>query len=366
MMNPATLSIIAATFPPRQRGIGDRDLGRRLGPRARDRPARRRPDHRARQLELDLLHQRPDRRRSASSTPLLDRRVARHVARAAPRRSRARDLGIGLFALTYALIEANTYGWSVDRILGSFARRGRSLVAFVLLELRQRLPMLDLSLFRNGTFAGANTWRCSSSARDVRRLLLRLALHAEHPRLLADAGRRVVPADDVLIILIAPSAGQLSDRFGSRWLMGGGMALLAVSLLSTRASASHATFWTLLPALILGGIGMALTMSPMTAAAMGSVPVDKAGVGSAVLNSLRQVGGSLGIAVMGAIVASASTLRRTRSALRRTTSTDSCRSCGRGGDQRSARRSSPRSLVRTRSSRRHVAARQHAHGDAPR
>jgi MFS family permease len=56
--------------------------------------------------------------------------------------------------------------------------------------------------------------------------------------------------------------------------------------------------------MVLGGVGMAMTMSPMTAAAMGAVPVDKAGVGSGVLNSFRQVGGSLGIAVMGAIVAS--------------------------------------------------------------
>ena len=56
--------------------------------------------------------------------------------------------------------------------------------------------------------------------------------------------------------------------------------------------------------MLLGGVGMALTMSPMTAAAMGSVPVDKAGVGSGVLNSFRQLGGSLGSALMGAIVAS--------------------------------------------------------------
>jgi MFS family permease len=65
----------------------------------------------------------------------------------------------------------------------------------------------------------------------------------------------------------------------------------------------HTTFWHLLPALLVGGIGMAMSMSPLTSAAMGAVPVDKAGVGSAVINSMRQVGGSLGIAVMGAIVA---------------------------------------------------------------
>jgi MFS family permease len=63
------------------------------------------------------------------------------------------------------------------------------------------------------------------------------------------------------------------------------------------------SFWALLPGLLLGGIGMGMTMTPVTAAAMSTVAVDKAGVGSAVLNSMRQVGGSLGIAVMGAIVA---------------------------------------------------------------
>jgi DHA2 family methylenomycin A resistance protein-like MFS transporter len=67
---------------------------------------------------------------------------------------------------------------------------------------------------------------------------------------------------------------------------------------------THASFWALLPGMLLGGVGMSAAMAPTTAAAMGSVRPDKAGVGSAVLNSMRQVGGSLGIAVMGAIVAS--------------------------------------------------------------
>jgi MFS family permease len=108
----------------------------------------------------------------------------------------------------------------------------------------------------------------------------------------------------LLIILIAPIAGKQSDRIGSRWLMGGGMTILGISLLLYQRVGIHSTFWTLLPAMILGGIGMACTMSPMTSAAMGSVPIDKAGVGSGVLNSFRQVGGALGIALMGAILAS--------------------------------------------------------------
>jgi MFS family permease len=64
------------------------------------------------------------------------------------------------------------------------------------------------------------------------------------------------------------------------------------------------SFWSLLPGMLLGGVGMGVAMAPVTAAAMSSVRPDKAGVGSAVLNSMRQVGGSLGIAIMGAIVAS--------------------------------------------------------------
>jgi MFS family permease len=108
----------------------------------------------------------------------------------------------------------------------------------------------------------------------------------------------------LLISFIAPISGRLSDRIGSRWLMAGGMTLLGVSLLLYERVGVHSNFWTLLPQLLVGGVGMAMTMSPMTSAAMGAVPVDKAGVGSGVLNSFRQVGGSLGIAVMGAIVAS--------------------------------------------------------------
>ena len=81
------------------------------------------------------------------------------------------------------------------------------------------------------------------------------------------------------------------------------MIVLAGSLFLFARMGVHETFWGLLPAMLLGGVGMSAAMAPVTAAAMGSVRPDKAGVGSAVLNSMRQVGGSLGIAIMGAIVA---------------------------------------------------------------
>jgi MFS family permease len=164
--------------------------------------------------------------------------------------------------------------------------------------------MLDLSLFRIGSFAGSNLVAMLVSL-GMFGVFFFVSLYIQNilgwsP---TQAGAAFLPMT-ILIILVAPAAGKLSDRVGSRWLMGGGMTLVSASLLFYQRVGLHSTFWTLLPAMLLGGVGMALTMSPMTAAAMSSVPVDKAGVGSGVLNSFRQLGGSLGIALMGAILAS--------------------------------------------------------------
>src|SRR5207253_9598311 len=85
--------------------------------------------------------------------------------------------------------------------------------------------------------------------------------------------------------------------------MTAGMTLIALSLLLFSRLGLGSSFWTAFPALIIGGLGMGMTMTPTVSAAMGSVPVDKAGVGSGVINSMRQVGGSVGLALTGAIVA---------------------------------------------------------------
>jgi MFS family permease len=121
----------------------------------------------------------------------------------------------------------------------------------------------------------------------------------------------------ILIILVAPIAGRASDRIGSRGLMTAGMVLVALHLVMFSRLSVDATFWNLLPAFLVGGVGMALTMTPSAAAATRSVPVDKAGVGAAVLNSARQVGGTMGIAIMGAIVAAEVGAERTPEAFMR-------------------------------------------------
>ena len=175
-----------------------------------------------------------------------------------------------------------------------------------LLELHQRAPMLDLSLFRNRTFSGANAAMLFVGLAMFGTFFF-VSLYMQNVLGYSpvQAGASFLPMT-ILIILIAPRAGALTDRVGSRWLVGGGMTLLSGMLFYYTTLGAQESFWALLPGLLLGGVGMGMTMTPMTAAAMSAVPVDKAGVGSAVLNSARQVGGSLGIAVMGSIVASAS------------------------------------------------------------
>jgi EmrB/QacA subfamily drug resistance transporter len=213
---------------------------------------------------------------------------------------------IGLFSLTYAFIEASNYGWTSARILGAFAIAAVALVTFALLELHQRAPMLDLSLFQNRTFSGANAAMLFVGLAMFGTFFF-VSLYMQNVLGYSpvQAGASFLPMT-ILIILIAPRAGALTDRVGSRWLVGGGMTLLSGMLFYYTTLGASESFWALLPGLLLGGVGMGMTMTPVTAAAMSAVPVDKAGVGSAVLNSARQVGGSLGIAVMGSIVASAS------------------------------------------------------------
>jgi EmrB/QacA subfamily drug resistance transporter len=210
--------------------------------------------------------------------------------------------GIGLLALVYALIEAHRLGWTSATIIALFAVAAVALTAFVFLELHQRLPMLDLSLFKNGTFTGAN----------LVAILVTLAMFGIFvffPIYMQDllgwspiqAGAALLPWT-ILIVIFAPIAGKLSDHVGSRWLMAGGMATVGLCCLELSTVAVGSTFWRLLPGFILGGLGMAFVMTPMSAAVMGSAPVDKAGVASGVLNTFRQVGVALGIAITGAIV----------------------------------------------------------------
>ncbi len=309
LMNPATLSIITATFPPRQRGTaigiwaGVSALALAFGP-----------------LVGGVLTEKINWswiffiNIPVGVLGVLAARIFIDETKDTSRERRL-DLpglltsGIGLLALTYGLIETNTHAWGSSRVLTLFAIAVAALALFIVLELRQRIPMLDLSLFRNATFAGANTVMflvglAMFGIFFYNSLFLQRVLHYGAIK----TGATFLPMT-LLIMFVAPAAGKISDRVGPRWLMGTGMTLLTGSLLLFATLDASSSWWNILPGLLVGGVGMAITMAPTTSAAMASVPVDKAGVGSAVINSMRQVGGSLGIAIMGTLVATQVSVR---------------------------------------------------------
>jgi EmrB/QacA subfamily drug resistance transporter len=302
LMNPATLSIIAATFAPRERGMaigiwaGVSALALAIGPLVGGLLTEHLSWHWIFfvNVPVGVLAI------AASYLFITESKDETHTSLDLP------GLGtsaLGLFALTYGLIEANTFGWSSARIVGSFVIAALSLGSFVVIERRRRAPMLDLSLFRSGTYAGANI-AMLLVALSMFGVFFFVSLYMQNVLgySAVQAGAAFLPMT-VLIILIAPIAGKASDRFGSRWLMTIGMVLLGVQLLYLSQLGTGSDFWDLLPGFVVGGLGMALTMTPTAAAATRAVPVHKSGVGSAVLNAMRQVGGSIGIALMGAIVA---------------------------------------------------------------
>jgi EmrB/QacA subfamily drug resistance transporter len=212
----------------------------------------------------------------------------------------------GLFFLVYALIEGNDRGWTDALILGAFALSAVLLALFFRIESRREYPMLPLGFFRIPTFAASNVVAASVFfALFGSTFFLSLYLQNVRGYSPIGAGVRLFPFT-VMILLIAPVAGRLSDRFGSRWFMTAGTSILAVGLaLMLRSQPDSAYLSVLLPSMIVMGAGMAMTMSPMTAAVMASVPVQRAGVASAATNTSRELGGVFGIALLGAVVTSA-------------------------------------------------------------
>jgi EmrB/QacA subfamily drug resistance transporter len=212
-------------------------------------------------------------------------------------------LTTGLAALVLALVEGNGWGWGSGLELAMFALAAVGLTAFALLERRRAVPMVDFSFFRSRTFLGANIVAFIVSFAMLAMFFF-LALYMQNIRGYSplQAGVRFLPST-VMIIIIAPLAGRLADRVGSRPLITFGLLCVSGALFWQSHLTVSSGYGALLPGFMLMGVGMGFVMSPMSLAAMNAVDRAKAGVASGILSMNRMVGGTFGVAILGALVA---------------------------------------------------------------
>jgi Na+/melibiose symporter-like transporter len=211
---------------------------------------------------------------------------------------------VGLSSLVYAIIEAPNWGWTSAATLGLFAASAVALGLFALWEMRARYPMLDLRLFRDRRFSVAS----GGMTLIFFAMFGTFFMVAQYFQMVLgytplESGLIMLPWAFVMMLL-APMAPTLVARFGAHRVVPVGLALTAVGLLVFAGFETDTSLAVIYASVIPMAMGMALTMTPLTTLIMASVPLGKAGVGSAMNDTTRELGGALGVAVLGSVVSS--------------------------------------------------------------
>ena len=211
-------------------------------------------------------------------------------------------VGAGLLGVFYGLIRGNALGWGSAQIVGALAIGGVLIVAFLLRERLARAPMVDLGMFTSRGFSVANLVGFLMSFGMFGSIFL-ITLYVQDVQGFSplQAGLRTLPWTGT-IMLVAPFAGLLAGRIGSRPVVLLGMAAqaAALALIGLRATPT-APYTDLLPAFLLGGFGMGLSFAPLSSAVMAAITDSRQGQASGVYNTLRELGGVFGVAILGAV-----------------------------------------------------------------
>ena len=206
---------------------------------------------------------------------------------------------VGLGALIYGLIEGAAVGWSAGRVVTALATAVVATLAFVLVEQRAAHPMLPLGIFRARQFTGANLATFAVyGALGGALFLIPIQLQQALGYSPLEAGTALLPITLVMLVL-SPQAGKLSQRIGPRVPMTlgpivAGAGLAALSRMQPGASYTG----TFLPAILVFSLGLALTVSPLTATVLAAAPVEHAGLASAVNNAVARAAGLIAVAVV--------------------------------------------------------------------
>jgi EmrB/QacA subfamily drug resistance transporter len=214
---------------------------------------------------------------------------------------------LSLFALTYALIEGNARGWTSPLIVAAFAVAAVAAAAFGVIETRTENAMVDLRMFGRREFSGG-TGTMMIWAFGILGIYFFTSLYLQQTLGFSPtkAGLAFVPMA-LCVALFASLAPRVEARAGSHRTVAFGMLLMVVGLLLFARLGQGAGLTDLLPGFMLFGAGAGLMNVPLTNAVMQSVPQDRSGVASALLNASREVAGLLGITVIGAVLRSRQT-----------------------------------------------------------
>ncbi len=207
----------------------------------------------------------------------------------------------GLFLLTWGLIKTASHAWLSVYTLGFLVGAVLTLAAFVAWEARQSDPMIPLGFFRLRAFTTSNIVVALVGV-GLFGIIYYLTLYFQNVQGYSPqaAGVRSLPMT-MMILFVAPIGGRLLNKLGPRVLMTVGMLLAASGLLALSFLGVHSSYNAIWPFQIMMGAGMALTMPSVSSTGMAAVDPSKAGIASGVINASRQVGGALGIAVLGSI-----------------------------------------------------------------
>ena len=211
-------------------------------------------------------------------------------------------LVVGLSGIVLALMQGSTWGWDAPATIGSLILGVLALALFWARELRAPDPLIEVRLFRSGTFTGSNlailTGQMAMSATVV---FLALYLQDELGLSPFVAGLALFPG--VVATIVSPMlAGRASDRFGPRLPTLAGLAGLGIALLGIAVATTQDAYWPLVPALVLWGSTIAFTFTPPQSAIMTTVTPQMQGEAGGISRTAQMIGGTIGIAVFSAIL----------------------------------------------------------------
>jgi EmrB/QacA subfamily drug resistance transporter len=309
LMMPATLSIITNAFPARERGkaigtwAGVSALALAIGP-----------------VVGGLLTEHVSWRAIFFlNVPVAAAAVIVTLAAARESRDQTVDrtvdysgiatISLGIGSLVLALVEGNRWGWGSPEIITLFVISALGLAAFAIVETHGRNPMIQFEFFRSRTFLATNGIAFVVSFAMLAQFFF-MALYMQNILDYSpfEAGLRFLPA--TLVIMVgAPISGRLTDRIGAKYPIAGGLLLVGLALYLQSRITVDSGYDQILPTFVLMGLGMGFVMSPMSTAAMNSVSEAKAGAASGILSMSRMVGGTFGVAAVGALFQSLSDSR---------------------------------------------------------